>query len=73
MMHTDCPNVVDLHAYRHTRVRKIADTWPEDWAEAEAPPPRARFTLEWLPHWFALVAVVADERRAAEAHERARA
>jgi hypothetical protein len=72
-MHTDSHNVVDLRAYRSERVRKIADVWPEDWAEAEPQPPRARFTLEWLPEWFALVALVADERyRALQREERKR-
>jgi hypothetical protein len=58
-------NVVDLKAYRHARVRALQYAWPEDWADAEAPVQRSRFTLEWLPAWFELVALVADERRRA--------
>jgi hypothetical protein len=58
-------NVVDLKVYRHARVRALQYAWPEDWAEAKVPVHRSRFTLEWLPAWFELVAVVADERRRA--------
>jgi len=67
MLQSDCRNVIDLRAYRDTRVRQIVHSWPEDWVE---PAQRTRFTLEWLPGWFALVAVVADERRRAADSER---
>ena len=61
--------IVDLKAYRNARVQAVAEIWPEDWIVAVEPPQRSvRFSLDWLPAWFELVAIVAEERkRAAEA------
>ena len=69
MMQTSSPNIIDLASYRLERVRAVALDWPEDWAVIDQPE-RVRFTLEWLPAWFALAAEVADERRLAAEAER---
>lgn len=57
-------NVVHLAHYRKARVLQ---DWPEDWLLAVEPRNPARFTLDWMPAWFELVALVAEERRLTEA------